>query len=113
MRSERAFDQLLKCLVVSRDAAIERLRVDQSPDDIALKEEVTWAIGCLRLCRRLSLSPDDRAIEVIRPVQTPSAEIRLVSDNESDDPSLWTELRVDGKPVRLVDGDVVVLKGAR
>jgi hypothetical protein len=113
MRSDSSFAELLKCLDRLRDGAVERLRTNPSSDDVAIKEEATWAIGCLRLCRRLAISPDDRAIEVIRPVQTPSAEVRLVSDNESDDPERWTELRVDGSFVRLVDGDIVILKGSR
>jgi hypothetical protein len=113
MRSDEAFEQLMRHLGDLRDGAIERLRAAPSADDISLKEETTWAIACLRLCRRLSVSPDVEAIEIIRPVQTPSAEIRLVSDNESDNPALWTELLVGGHPVRLVDGDIVMLKGRR
>jgi hypothetical protein len=39
--------------------------------------------------------------------------VRLVSANQSDDPTLWTELKVDGHKVQLVDGDGVVLKSGR
>jgi hypothetical protein len=113
MRSERSLEQLVQVLDDVRRATIERLRAKPSAEDVALKEEVDWAVGCLRFCRRLSISPEDTAFRIVRPVQTPSAEVRLVSDNETDDACMWTELRLDGKRVRLVDGDVVVLKGHR
>jgi hypothetical protein len=113
MRSDASFDRVIGLLEDARRDAIERLRANPSPDDIALKEQVEWAMGCMRLCHKLGISPNDRAFQIVDPVQTPSARVLLVSDNESDQPALWTELRVDGQKVRLVDGDVVVLKGGR
>jgi len=110
MRSSASFDRVIEQLENSRRKVIEELRSGPSAGDVALKEELEWAIGCLRLCRKHEVSREDEAFQLVRPVQTPSADIRLMFDNESDDRSLWTELRLDGRHVRPTDGDVLILK---
>jgi hypothetical protein len=113
MRSRAAFDQLIHYLSDLRMATIERLRHAPSAEDVALKEKAEWAIGCLELCNNLVLIPSDDFVQIVSPVRTPSAEVRLVSDNESDNPCLWTELKPGGRTVRPSDGDVLVLRKGR
>ena len=41
-------------------------------------------------------------------VRTPSADYRVLEDNETDDRTRWTEAEVDGDPLWLYAGDVIL-----
>ena len=41
---------------------------------------------------------------------TPSSEFRIIEDHESDDEQYWKELDFNGKQLRPVPGDLILLK---
>ena len=110
-------DHAIQVLSTARDRAVERLRgVSEQERQSALGEkiELDRAIGCLRLCMRYDISPTDRVSVLPEPTTlTPSSEYRIVEDHESDDRAWWTEVRIDGYPLRPVPGALIVEKSGR
>jgi hypothetical protein len=73
-----------------------------------LVKQVSRAIQCLERCEKYHVV--DVTDVVVLPMTTTlsaSSEYRIIEDQESDDPTVWTELSVHSKHVRPVPGTVL------
>jgi hypothetical protein len=104
------FDKVISHLRDWRQSALQRLRDPTTKDEaLALKLQLDGAIGCLELCMRHRISPGSRVIVLPEAdTRSPSAEFRLVEDHESDRREVWTEVMVDGAPVRPSPGSLII-----
>lgn len=77
---------------------------------ISLLNQIDTAIQLLKLCDEFGVTAGafwDRIPDLIHPSYTP--EIRIVNDQETDDPTYWRELALaSGHAVRMRGGEVVI-----
>jgi len=98
---------------VSRKQELEvitkQLQQNVSQADIEKKMELKNAIAILEHCHINNISGNVKVTVIPEaPVQTPSPEFRLMFDNETDKRELWTEVLVNGKPVRPQQGALIL-----
>jgi hypothetical protein len=94
-----------------RAASVAALRGDAS--ELGLKLELDRAIALLELCERYALDPRGEITVLPEPLtRSPSSELRLMEDHESEDRTRWTEVVVDGRPVRPAPGDLLLARPA-
>jgi len=89
---------------------VEQLRESGGATELVKqKAQVDDALRCLDFCARHKLDVTARVIEL--PDQAAGYfKYRIMADNEVDDRKWWTELLDDqGKPIRAVVGDVIIL----
>lgn len=108
MSAAEGFDRVLACLQRHEAKKIAKLR-DGSAVSAEFKIELARAMDRLRRCAAHGISA--RSVLTRLPsaqTTTPSSEFRLVEDHESDDRRLWTEVKVDGQPLRPLPGSLIV-----
>lgn len=88
------------------------LRDGADAERVALKGELEEASRCLELCDRVGI---DGAAQVhVLPFlegRGGYSEYRILVDAETEDREHWLEPSINGEPVRLHPGDLVVEKG--
>ncbi len=78
------------------------------------RRELAEARRCLEMCARLGFDGRERAYVLPAPeTRTPSSEFRIMEDQETDDRRHWTEVTIDGSPVRPGAGWVLVAPRGR
>jgi hypothetical protein len=95
-------------LAKERDKILEGLKgacKDRSLIDAKLALEE--AVAILVLFDRHEIRKVAKATR-LPPNATPSSDYRVISDNESDDPRVWTEVVIDGERVRPVGLSLIV-----
>ncbi len=105
--------QVLLKLRSWRDETVAALRSDSGDRsvELALKRELDRAIACVELCDRYAIDPQGKVTVLPESrTRTPSSEYRLVEDHETDDRAHWTEVHVDGEPVRPAPGDAILTR---
>ena len=106
------FTAVVHKLGLWREEAITQLRDPQAHDEaLILKRQLDSAIAALELCQRFQIRPDAR-VTVLPGFSTMSGpsftEYRLMEDSETENREDWFELEIDGEPVRLAPGDIVL-----
>ena len=98
---ERAVDALTaRAKQATRD---QKRRLEA--DICALREAVT----ALEVLGRWGVRGKLRVTRLPLPTtQTAGSEFRLIEDAESDDPTRWVEVEVEGKPVRPLPGALIL-----
>jgi hypothetical protein len=82
------------------------------PGALSFKQELDLAIDCLKLCERYGISPKSTVSRLPEPItRTPSSEFRVIEDHELDDRSAWTEVTIDGEPLRPLPGALLIEPG--
>lgn len=93
-----------------RDSLVAQLR--ESPDlsvSLDRKRDVDAAIAALQLCAAHGIHGKATVTKLpMTQTSTPSSEYRLVEDHETDDPQTWTEVVVDGIPIRATPWTLLV-----
>ncbi len=103
------FTVALTALAAMREETVAGLRDHQTPALLQRKRELDDAIGCLTLCLRHQIDPRARVVTIPDTLtRTPSSELRLIEDHESDDRRYWQEVVVDGKSLRPSPGDLLI-----
>lgn len=104
------FDDVIAKLRRWRESLLGQLPDPATRDEVLkLKRQLDEAIGCLELCERHQIRPDACVIALPEPeTLSPSTEFRLVEDHESDRREDWTEVTLDGVPVRPLPGSLIL-----
>lgn len=112
-----SLEHAIRVLSAARDVAVEKLKVVSAQDrqrTLQEKVELHRAIGCLRLCAEYRIEATDRVITLPeKTTATPTSEYRVLEDHESDDRQRWTEVAIEGAPVRPVPGALIVERAGR
>ena len=93
-----------------RNALIEQLCHSARRLELLTQElELDRAIQLLEFCDRNRVDPNSKVTRIPSPrTVTPSSELRLIEDNETDDPQHWIEVLVDGLPIRPLPGAILI-----
>ncbi len=104
------FDVVVGMMRQWRESLLDRLRDPATREEaLRLKLQLDDAIDCLELCERHQIRPDASVVVVPEPqTRSPSSELRLVEDHECDSREVWTEVMLDGLPVRPLPGSLII-----
>ena len=100
--------KLAACLQSLKDRTAEKMREGPEPSTQHQLDALHLVIGWADVVEELGSRKDWEYFYVDTRVSSPSAEVRLVDDNESDAPAAWSEIEVDGKMHRLKAGDLIL-----
>ena len=108
MDSER-FAHVHKVLRELREQAVQRLRLGDETDALALKLEVDDALRCLAWVEHWALTGREATRRLPdQKTRTPSSQFRVVEDHESDRREHWEEVEVEGERVRAFEESLLV-----
>lgn len=83
--------------------------VSSKAEAIGLRNRIESAMRVLQICQDYRVHPGVRVHQIpdlIRPDHQPG--IRVVDDNESDNPRFWRELMFENGPLTLHGGDLLI-----
>ena len=108
--NEIAFEEVTAKLRVWREQIVVELRSPDTHDEvILLKRQLDAAINCLEFCQRHQIRPNSKVIVLPdTQTQTPSSNYRVLEDDETDDRECWIELEINGEPLNLYPGDIII-----
>ena len=104
------FDRVIAQLEQWREDVKDELRVPATRESaLELKRQLDVAVACLEFCQRHQIRPDC-SVTVLPPTRTrtPSSEYRIVEDHESENREDWTEIEVNGQPLRPGEDDIIL-----
>lgn len=105
------YENVIELLTLESQKVIEKLRVNNTSEFIQEKRNIDQAIKWLKKGMQNQINPDWNIVRLpAQNTQTPSSEFRLVEDHESDDPTYWTEVKLDGRELRPSPGDFLIMK---
>ena len=97
-------------LLAWREQAIDELRLSATHDDaLQAKRQLDDAVNCLQFCQRHQLRFNSE-VTVLPNTQTrtPASNYRVLEDHETEARECWVELEINGKPLHLYPGDIVI-----
>lgn len=109
-------EYVYKILENERDALEQKIsactKLEEKAELIGNKNLIEHSIKLLKKCEVNDIRSDS-IFTKLPPKQcdTPSCDYRIVEDGETDDPSQWYEVKIEGKRfgcVRLHEGDVII-----
>ena len=105
------FDEAIAQLEANLERIAEAIReTNGAAELVTKKKQLQDALRCLRFCDQNALNPPMQAF-VLPEIAAGYSDFRVIIDNESDHRELWEEVcDVDGSPLRLGSGDVLLLK---
>lgn len=108
-QQELEFKQVIAKLHEWREQMISELRSPDRDRAIQLKRELDAAINCLEFCQRHQIHPNSQVVVLPETqTQTPSSNYRVLEDHETDNSEHWIELEMNGKPLHLYPGDIII-----
>jgi hypothetical protein len=109
MAKKSGYSHVINLLRQELEQILLQLQQNATQADIIKKNELKNAIVILEYCHTNEISGNIKVTVIPEaPVQTPSPEFRLMFDNETDKRELWSEVLVNGKPVRPQQGALIL-----
>lgn len=102
------FKNVIADLKEQRKARIKLLK-SGNQDVLAEKLEYDDAIAILEFAIKWNISSNAVVAKLpANKTSTPSSEYRIIEDHESDDRKWWTEVEVDNKAIRPLEGSLIL-----
>jgi hypothetical protein len=107
---ELEFETVTAKLCAWRKEIMVEFRSPKTHDKaIQLKRQLDAAVLCLEFCQRHQIRPNSEV--VVLPdtqTQTPLSNYRVLEDHETDKREHWVEVEVNGEPLQLYPGDIII-----
>jgi hypothetical protein len=109
---QHGFARAIGILTTHREDLVAQLQNQSTrANAVELKRELDVAIRVLDHARRLGLSGTEQSWELPEcRTATPSSEYRVLEDHETERREHWSEVAVDGVPLRLLPHDLILRK---
>ena len=91
-----------------KDSTANKMRERSDPATKDQLDALHLMMGWADVIERLGSRKEWECFCVDTRVSSPSAEVRLVDDNESDAPEAWSEVEINGKKPILTVGDMIL-----
>jgi hypothetical protein len=101
--------ELLQSEVANLSEGLSSLPIGERAERIGRINECDAAIALLLKCGRHGIVAADPFIVLpTQRIRSGSSDLRVLEDLETEDRAVWKEVVVQGKPLRLSEGNVVV-----
>ncbi len=112
---EVKFTQVLERLRKWRQELVEQMRNPSTTqlareETLKLKSQLDQAIACLQICERYQISLNSKVIEIPLPQHAYSSKLHLMDDLASTERDGWREVEVNGKPLAVLPGTLIIHK---
>ena len=115
MKNNYKIDKIISFLEIKKNEVIEELKCGENEMALLLKKQLDTSINCLKLCEKYQIF-DKQIKKIIELPENTSeysglfSEYRIFNDMETEDQKHWKELKTDNFPLRLIAGDLIIIK---
>lgn len=114
---EIKFTEVLEKLTKWRQELVEQMRNPSTTqlareEILQLKSQLDQAIACLQLCERYQISLNSKVITIPPLQQGRLSKYHLMDDCASAEQEGWKEVEVNGKPLAVLPGTLLIHKDA-